>query len=528
MKQALLDTQAWKQLKNLVFYIKENSLVDLFATDAHRASRFSLELEGFYLDYSKNLVTLDIMDALKALAVQTKVPQGIKELTTGAHVNSTEDRPAWHTALRQAVGTRKHELPQGHLQAIEQSLEQLEHWVNKLNQGYQGATGQTIQHVIHLGIGGSDLGPRLMMEALAPYHDSELDIRFCANLDPDELDHHLKECDPHKTMFILASKSFTTLETLSNAQWAKSWLQEHLEIQEVSQHFLAVTAQVDKALEWGVPTEQCLPIWDWVGGRYSIWSCMALPAVLKIGMKNFLDFLKGGEEMDRHFIEAPLAENMPVILALLGIWHNNFLKVQNYAVLPYSHRLSLLPSYLQQLDMESNGKATQHHGDRVDYATGPILWGQAGTNGQHAFYQLLHQGTHRIPMDFILIANSDSSQHRQHDLLLANGLAQSRAFMLGQHDTEHMNAQIPGSKASNTLLMRRLDPRMLGMLMALYEHKVFVQGVIWNINSFDQPGVELGKKIARDLTQSFEDNLRQALDPSTDKLMERIKQFQSS
>ncbi|HET9843365.1 MAG TPA: glucose-6-phosphate isomerase, partial [Gammaproteobacteria bacterium] len=437
-------------------------------------------------------------------------------------------RPALHTALRYALWGSEEEISADLRKSILSSFQTMEDWVNHLQGGYHGVTGKPICHIIHLGIGGSDLGPRLLLEALKPFYQSTLDVRFASNVDPQELLEHLEQVDPERTLFILASKSFKTQETLESAQLAKAWLQKHLKIEQVYKHFLAITANISLAQQWGISKTHILPFWDWVGGRYSIWSCVGFPVALKIGMQHFKDFLAGGYKMDQHFKAAPIQHNMPIILALLGIWNNNFLKAPTHAILPYQYALRSLPAYLQQLDMESNGKSVQHYGRGVEYTTGPILWGQVGTNGQHAFYQLLHQGTHLVPADFILVAkpSSPGCQH-MHDLLIANGLAQTQALMMGQESTV-LHEWIPGNKPTNTLLLKELTPQSLGMLIALYEHKVYVQGVIWNINSFDQPGVELGKKLAHTVAKNFTNLEIKEVDPSTIQLLKKIKEYQTA
>lgn len=526
LQVSLQDTHTWSQLKSLVLQLKELSIKDLFVQDERRASRFSLEYEDIFLDYSKNLITIDIMDALKALAVSRGIRSAIKNLFSGTHVNSTENRPALHTALRQAFCGSEGEVSAELRTTILNSFQKMEVWVNRLNTGYPGITKKPICHIIHLGIGGSDLGPRLMLEALKPFYQSTLDVRFASNVDPQELLEHLEQVDPERTLFILASKSFKTQETLESAQLAKSWLQKHLKTEQVYEQFLAITANITGALQWGILEEHILPLWDWVGGRYSIWSCVGFPVALKIGMQHFKDFLEGGYKIDQHFKVAPIQHNMPIILALLGIWNNNFLKAPTHAILPYQYALRSLPAYLQQLDMESNGKSVQHYGRGVEYATGPILWGQVGTNGQHAFYQLLHQGTHLVPADFILVAKPAHACQRVHDLLIANGLAQTQALMIGQ-EASSLHEWIPGNKPTSTLLLKELTPKSLGMLIALYEHKVYVQGVIWNINSFDQPGVELGKKLAHTVTQNLLQPEINQLDPSTNQLLKKIKEYQT-
>jgi glucose-6-phosphate isomerase len=518
------QTHSFHELKILAQSVKEMSLKQSFEQDPERANKMSINCGDLYYDYAKHLVDDNVLKHLFAMATQQNLPQKIEQLFKGAHVNTTEDRPAWHSALRQVVSQHKSELPQRVVEKIESAHQQMQYWVDALNGGFKGATGKPIKDIIHLGIGGSDLGPRFLNDALKEFHESKLKIHFVANIDPQAMLDCFEVCQPESTMFILASKSFTTQETLENAELAKNWLKTKIKTADLPHHFLGISANVANATKWGLKENHILPLWDWVGGRFSVWSSIALPVAIKIGMKNFTNFLKGGYAMDKHFREAPLSENIPVVMALLGIWYNNFLNMSTNAVLPYSHRLKYLPDYLQQLDMESNGKSTQICESPVSYNTGTILWGQAGTNGQHAFYQLLHQGTHKVPADFIVIAKA-LSEPKQHNLLLAHGLAQTRALMLGQVSA-NQHEYMQGNRPSSTIVLKELSPKTLGMLIALYEHKVYVQGVMWNINSFDQPGVQLGKVLAKEVYEKFEGDQEVVLDSSTANLLSKISQFQ--
>ena len=388
------------------------------------------------------------------------------------------------------------------------------------SQALRGHSGKPMRTVINIGIGGSDLGPRMLTQALWRHADAPLAVHFVANADPEDLAHVLTQAQAETTLFIVASKTFTTVETLGNAQLARAWLIEALGSEAaVNAHFAAVTTNLKAAAAFGIAAERCFPLWDWVGGRYSVWSSVGLPVAIAIGMERFEQLLAGARAMDEHFLSAPLEANMPVLLALLGIWYTNFFGAETHAVLPYAEALRELPAYLQQLEMESNGKGVDRDGQAVDYATVPVLWGSVGTNSQHAFHQMLHQGTHLVPCDFLVpVARSGSAAE--------NALAQSAALLMGR-DASQPQRRFDGNRPSSTILFRDIDPRTMGELLALYEHKVFVQGVIWNINSFDQWGVELGKELARTLAQSDAAAAEAAMDASTNALMRRLRAWRS-
>ncbi|MBN9286651.1 MAG: glucose-6-phosphate isomerase [Gammaproteobacteria bacterium 39-13] len=519
----------WQTLQNAAERMKQTHLRELFKQDPSRASKFSLTMDEIHLDYSKNLLTTETIATLLELAQVCEVPSAIKALLSGEHINTTENRPALHSALRQDSSQTLNVKGQNVLPLIRAEKEKMYRIVEQLHQGiYKGATGEKITDVVNLGIGGSDLGPVMAVEALKNYQQTAIRLHFVSNVDPDAITNVLKELNPATTLFIVSSKSFSTPETLMNAKVAKNWLQENLKTEKIINQFIGVTANAAKAQEFGLLPENILNFWDWVGGRYSIWSTIGLPLAISIGVEHFEEFLLGARRMDEHFANSPLSENMPVLLALIGIWYINFWNAHTIAVLPYSSLLSYFADYLQQLDMESNGKQVQHSGESVDYLTGPIVWGQPGTNGQHAFYQLLHQGTHFIPIDFIVAAQTHTEQlASQHLQLVANCLAQSAALMQGTpSDVKSTHDKMPGNKPSNTLLLSKISPRALGQLLALYEHKVFVQGAIWQINSFDQPGVELGKKLASTFIASLENGkMSEEIDHSTRTLIEKIRQF---
>ncbi|MBS0288495.1 MAG: glucose-6-phosphate isomerase [Proteobacteria bacterium] len=510
----------WQMLEKAAHLMQTCRLSDLFTHDSQRVNKYSICVDKIYLDYSKNFLNDDILALLINLADSCDLSLAIKQLLSGACVNSTESKPALHAALRQDLDSSLQVNDVDILPLVKAQKEKMFHLVSQLHQGtYLGTTKSKITDVVNIGIGGSDLGPVMAVEALKEYRQTSIKLHFVSNIDPEMITSVLQECTPSSTLFILSSKSFTTPETLANAQVAKKWLEDKLSPTDINKHFIAVTANPEKAQTFGILPENILQFWDWVGGRYSIWSTIGLPLAISIGTSHFESFLLGARKMDEHFANAPLRQNMPVLLALIGIWYINFWQAKTLAVLPYSTRLRHFADYLQQLDMESNGKTP-----RVGTATGPIVWGQVGTNGQHAFFQLLHQGTHFIPVDFIAAKLSHTPFKDQHLHLLANCLAQARALMQGSEEKRELHEYMPGNKPSNMLLLEQLTPTALGQLLALYEHKVFVQGIIWGINSFDQPGVELGKKLAHTLIAGLESGaIDSKMDPSTQSLIEKIR-----
>jgi glucose-6-phosphate isomerase len=455
------ECKAWTQLAQHAESWKGVHLRELFANDVARAVQMGAEAPGVRLDYSRQRVGAMTLRLLSHLAGERDLPAWREALFSGAKVNNTEDRAAWHTALRSGAHPE-----------VEEVLSRVKALATRIREG------KAFKRVVNLGTGGSDLGPRLVADALS---DGALDVRFAANVDPRDLERALEGADPASTLFIVVSKTFTTQETMANAERAKQW---------GGKHFIAVSSNVELAKRFGAT--EVLPMWDWVGGRFSVWSAVGLAAMCAMGVRGFEDFLAGGKEMDGHFREAPLEKNVPALMALLGVWNTNFLGAATHAVLPYSNALRLLPSYLQQLEMESNGKRTDREGRVVDYATAPVLWGLEGTVSQHSFHQLLHQGTQVVPIDFIDISSTE--------ILSANARAQADALAFGTDDPKlPPHKQYPGNRPSSLLSLDGLNARNLGRLIALYEHKVFVQGVIWNVNSFDQWGVELGKEMAKKL-----------------------------
>jgi glucose-6-phosphate isomerase len=507
----------WRKLQDHRKTWKGLHLRDLFKKDKKRFERFSLSLDDLLLDYSKNLVTADTMKLLVRLAKDNGVELMREAMFAGDRINLTEDRAVLHTALRNR--SERPVMVDGHdvMPDVRAVLKQMRGFTQKVRSGkWKGYTGKAITDIVNIGIGGSDLGPVMACQALAPYAKKDLNAHFVSNVDPTHLAEVLKRVEPETTLFVIASKTFTTQETLANAHAARAWfLKKAKKPTAVAMHFVAVSTNAEEVAKFGIDTANMFGFWDWVGGRYSLWSAIGLPIALYLGMDHFEELLAGGFDMDEHFRSAPLDRNMPVVMALIGLWYNNFWDAQSYAVLPYDQYLARFPAYLQQLDMESNGKGVTREGKEVKVSTGPVLFGEPGTNGQHAFYQLIHQGTKLVPCDFIAAAETHNPVADQHDILLSNFLAQTEALMKGKTEDEVQaelaasgmgKAEInellphkvfPGNRPTNSLLYRKLTPRTLGRLIALYEHKVFVQGVIWNVNSYDQWGVELGKQLAK-------------------------------
>ncbi|MDR5873844.1 glucose-6-phosphate isomerase [Vreelandella gomseomensis] len=527
---------AWQMLKQHAQALEHVHLKNLFGTDPDRWTHFTRQVAGLTLDLSKQRWDDDTLEHLLALAEEAGVSGSIEALLNGKRVNVSENRPALHTALRLPPGASLEVEGEDVAAAVHDSLEQMERLVARLHAGqWRGATGKPIRHVVNLGVGGSDLGPLMVTRALGDYQPEgihPLEVHFASTMDGSQLADYLTRFNPETTLFVLSSKSFTTIDTLSNANTARDWLigrlSKHGELPSASpvsaeliirQHFIGVSASPEKMSEWGIADDHQLMFWEWVGGRYSLWGTIGLPIALVVGMDNFRELLAGAHAMDRHFREAPMAENLPVLLGLAGIWNVNFLDIRAHSILPYDGRLEYFAAYLEQLEMESNGKSVTSQGQAVNYSTCPVLWGQLGPNAQHAFYQLLHQGTQLVVCDFIAplkryddVADPDTRRHlkAQHRLALANCFAQSRVLMLGDDALEEdgprpEHKRYRGNQPSTTVLLDQLTPSTLGALIALYEHKVFVQAVIWDINPFDQWGVELGKQIATD-TQKIIDH----------------------
>jgi glucose-6-phosphate isomerase len=519
--------------------IRDRHLRDLFAQDPGRAARMTAEGAGLFLDYSKHRVTDETISLLLKVAQAARVEDRRDEMFAGVRINTTEDRAVLHTALRAPSDMQL--LVDGHdvIPDVHRTLDRMGAFARRVRLGeWKGFTGKPIRNVINIGIGGSDLGPAMATEALRNYSQRSMRFRFVSNIDGTDIRDATLDLDPAETLFIVSSKTFTTLETLTNARSARDWLLAGLggDAAAVELHFVAVSTNADKVREFGIDTDNMFGFWDWVGGRYSMDSAIGLSLMLAIGPDDFRELLDGFRAMDEHFQDAPLESNLPVLMALLGTWYGNAFGFETHAVLPYAQELSRFPAYLQQLDMESNGKSVRLDGTRVTYETGPIVWGTAGTNGQHAYYQLLHQGTHIVPADLIGFVNPTTDIGDHHDLLMANLFAQAEAFAFGKTREEvaaagtpehQVNARVfEGNRPTSVILAEKLTPRVLGSLIALYEHKVFVQGVIWGIDSFDQWGVELGKvlatKIAGELMSPAED-LANHHDASTAALIRRYR-----
>lgn len=497
----------WSHLGKLKNKIAQTHLAERFVSEPNRAKKFTLKVDKLSLDYSKNHIDETVMLELVRLAQSYDLKTAIDQLFNGYAINVTEKRPALHNALRRPVSDPLVVEGKNVMEDVFSTQEKMRELVNSLQKGeWLGASHKVITDVVNIGIGGSDLGPQMVSQALKPFWNTKVNVHFVANIDPTQFDEIVEPLNPETTLFLVSSKSFSTIETLTNAKRAKQWLSKRLHAKQLDQHFIGITANPARAIAWGINKENILPFWAWVGGRFSIWSSIGFPIALLIGMDQFRAFLDGGHAMDRHFLNAPMSENMPVVLALLGIWYRNFWQAPSLAICPYSYLLRNFPSYIQQLDMESNGKSQQPNGDLVKKETAPIIWGGEGTNTQHAFFQLLHQGCHFVPVDFILTLNSISHDKHSHQQLVINAVAQAKALMEGNpmlSTQDQPLKQVQGNKPSNLLMLEALTPYSLGQLIALYEHKIFVQGVIWQINSFDQPGVELGKQLANELTSAM-------------------------
>jgi glucose-6-phosphate isomerase len=508
---------AWRALERHRRELESVHLRELFVADPERFRRFSLRLNDLLFDYSKNRVTMETMRLLVELAEQARLVELREAMFAGEKINTTEERAVLHVALRNRSNRPIYVDGQDVMPAVNAVLEQMRAFCRRVREGeWRGYSGQAIRDVVNIGIGGSDLGPRMASEALRPYATDRLRVHYVSNVDPSDITTTLEGLAPETTLFLIASKTFTTQETMANARVARAWLLAAAGDEgAVAKHFVALSTNAREVKAFGIDEANMFAFWDWVGGRYSLWSAIGLSVALYVGMEHFEALLAGAFEADEHFRTAPLSENIPVVMALLGIWYNNFWGAESHAILPYDQRLVHFPSYLQQGDMESNGKSVTRAGEPVDYQTGPVIWGQVGTNGQHAFYQLIHQGTKLIPCDFLAAAETHTELDEQHRILLANCFAQSEALMRGRTPAETRAELVSegvtgerlerlvaaksfaGNRPSNALLYRKLTPKTLGTLIALYEHKIFCQGAIWNINSFDQMGVELGKQLAK-------------------------------
>lgn len=536
----MIKTQAYMKLNKLANQIQSTSLEQIFNQTPNRFNNYSLSYEGLLFDFSKNYLTTDITNSLLELAQQSNLAKAINDMFSGVKINTTEDRAVLHSALRSEQASLI--LDERNIMVdIQQVLTQMKEFTNALHANkHKGFTGKAITDIVNIGIGGSDLGPQLLSEALKPYRQNNLNIHFISSIDGYAINNVLSDLNPETSLFVIASKTFTTQETMVNAHTAKQWF---LSIsgandKDIAKHFVAVSTNINAVTNFGIAKENIFAFWDFVGGRYSICSSIGLSVMLYIGYANFKEFLLGCHSMDEHFRNTTdLAKNLPVMLALVGIWNNNFLNYHSLSISTYNTRLAKFPAYIQQLEMESNGKSVNLAGEQLSYASVPIIWGGSGINAQHAYYQMLHQGTHIVPLDIIVALSSEHSITKHNDILISNAIAQAEGFMLGKsreqayaeltqagynHDKATLlsyHKAFAGGRPTNTLVLADISPKTLGLLIALYEHKAFVQGVIWQINSFDQMGVELGKVLAKTILNDIENNSISKHDDSTSNLI---------
>ena len=542
---ALTASPAWQNLESLAAQIKTQHMRDWFAADPQRAENFTQAACGIELDFSKNLITDEVMQALQALATECQVSEKSQAMFVGEIINHTEKRAVLHTALRNFSGKPVIVDDKDVMPEVLACQQKIQDFVASVHSGERkGYTGKALKQIIAIGIGGSFLGPKIMSEALKPYWFEGVKVHYVANVDGCHIQDVLATVDHQETLVVMSSKSFTTQETLQNTLTAKAWfLGAGGSQQDIAKHFIAVSSNIKAATEFGMAEDNIFPLWDWVGGRYSLWSAIGLPIALTIGYDNYRELLQGAFEMDEHFQNAPIQQNLPMILALLGVWYVNFFGAQSHVLLPYYHYLRGFPAYVQQLDMESNGKRISGTHTQVDYATGPIIWGSEGTNGQHSFHQLIHQGTVLVPADFMLPLKVPNQDDTHHAMLASNCFGQTQALMQGKTFEEcktdlaakglddatleslATHKTMPGNKPSNTLLFNQVDPKTLGALVAMYEHKVFVQGAIWGVNSFDQWGVELGKELGNQvLDKLVNTDASLNFDASTNQLISKFRQ----
>ena len=543
----LTERKTWRALQQHYDRVGQLHMRDLFAEDPQRFKRFSLLVGDLLLDFSKNRITTETLELLLSLAKDCDLQVWIERMFNGERINFTEQRAVLHTALRNRSNRPVMVDGEDVMPEVNRVLEKMRAFTERVRAGdWKGFNGRSITDVVNIGIGGSDLGPVMVTEALKPY-TGPLRPHFVSNVDGSHISDTLAELDPQTTLFLIASKTFTTQETLTNAHHARDWLLSAAgDESAVARHFVALSTNTEAVAAFGIDTENMFEFWDWVGGRYSLWSAIGLSIALTIGMDDFEELLAGGHDMDKHFRHTPFEQNLPVIMALLGIWYHNFFGAETHAILPYDQHLHRFPAYFQQGDMESNGKRVNRQGEVVDYATGPVIWGEPGTNGQHAFYQLIHQGTRLIPADFLAAVHAHHSLDKQQRILFANFLAQTEALMRGKTAEEARqelqaaglsdtaigallpHKVFPGNRPTNSLVYPKLTPRMLGTLIALYEHKIFVQGIIWGINSFDQWGVELGKQLAKAIQPEVDSGQVGEHDASTQGLLAYYQQLRSN
>jgi glucose-6-phosphate isomerase len=542
-------TVSWRKLNDHFKLVRNLHMKELFAQDPGRFQKYSVRFNDIIFDYSKNRVNDETMSLLLELARETKVTDAIEKMFSGDLINETEGRPALHVALRNRANTEILVEGRDVMPDVNRVLEQMKNFCDRLHSGEMtGYTGKRISTIVNIGIGGSDLGPVMATECLTPYAEDGISVHFVSNVDGTHIAEVLKIIDPETTLFMIASKTFTTRETMTNAQTARRWfLERGGGEQNIAKHFIAISTNLKKTGEFGIAAENTFEFWDWVGGRYSLWSAIGLSIACYIGFENFIELLSGAHDMDMHFKSEPFERNIPVVLAIIGIWYNNFFDSETVAILPYDQYMRRFPAYLQQADMESNGKSVDRSGRPVAYKTGPVIWGEPGTNGQHAFYQLIHQGTRIIPADFLAAAISLNPIGEHHNILLSNFFAQTEALMTGKGKEEILSdlfeegkqkddikklwpfRAFEGNRPTNSILYKQLTPRTLGSLIAMYEHKIFVQGVIWNICSFDQWGVELGKQLAKKILPELKtDEPVASHDSSTNGLIDAFKEMRKS
>ncbi|MEQ1738616.1 MAG: glucose-6-phosphate isomerase [Methyloglobulus sp.] len=544
---SLTTSKAWIALQEHYQQIQNYSMRDAFAQDPDRFNKFSLHLNDILFDYSKNRITEQTLPLLIGLARHTDLETKIQEMFSGVAINTTEHRAVLHVALRNRSNRPIFVDGEDVMPEVNRVLAKMRSFCHRVRSGeWKGYTGKTITDIVNIGIGGSSLGPKMVSAALAPYSSPNLNVYYVSNIDAADLISTLQALSPETTLFVIASKSFGTQEAMVNAKSAQKWFLDRVNNDRttIAKHFVAISTNTELVKEFGIDTDNMFELWDWVGGRYSLWSAVGLSIALHIGMDNFEDLLQGAFEADEHFRNMPFENNIAVIMGLLGIWYNNFFGAQSYALLPYDYSMRYFSDYLQQGDMESNGKSVDMNGKRLDYDTGQIIWGQQGTNGQHAFYQLIHQGTKLIPCDFLAAANSFNDLPEHNEILVSNFLAQPEALMRGKTQEEVLHELPPeqrndsvlvaakvfeGNKPSNCFLYKQLTPKTLGSLLAFYEHKIFVQGVIWNINSFDQWGVELGKVLAKVIQPELSNNdVIKSHDCSTNGLINAYKKLRKT
>jgi glucose-6-phosphate isomerase len=545
-KKNPVKTDAWNSLRTHHKAMRHAQMKDLFREDPDRFQKYSLRFEDILLDYSKNIITGETLFLLRELALATGVSDAVEKMFTGDLINETENRAVLHTALRNRANAPVYLDGKDIMPGVNSVLSQMEAFSARIGSGqWQGYTGRPVTDIVNIGIGGSDLGPVMVTEALKPYRKPHIRTHFVSNIDGTHIAETLKTLSPATTLFMIASKTFTTQETMTNAHTARAWFLEAAQDEaQIRKHFVAISTNGEAVREFGIAPENMFIFWDWVGGRYSLWSAIGLSIACSLGFDHFRELLEGAHAMDRHFRETPFDRNIPVVLALLGIWYNNFFGAETHAILPYDQYMHRFPAYFQQGDMESNGKYIDRRGKEVSYQTGPVIWGEAGTNGQHAFYQLIHQGTKLIPCDFIAPAISHNPVGDHHRILLSNFFAQTEALMTGKtyeevagelkaagKNSREIRRLAPfrvfrGNRPTNSILVRKITPRTLGSLIAMYEHKIFVQGVIWNIFSFDQWGVELGKVLAKKILAEMQTGATAAShDASTNGLINAFREM---